>query len=98
MSDLIDEIETYLRTEKLKEPLFSDTEYERIIMSFLTQRGKEGAEAEEIEKVIRHCEEICIGQVLIGMVLGGTLDIGLKDDELVFQLSKEGREYWEREK
>ena len=98
MTEIFDEIETFLKDNREKEPLLTDKEYERIVISFLTTRGEEGADEEMILKVVKLCEGIVVGYTVLGMVLKGLLDIGIEKDELTFTLSEEGREYWEATK
>lgn len=62
--------------------LFTDVEYEALILAFVTGTG--GATEEEIVKFVQWAEQAEINSELLAMVFDGTVFPCLKDGELAF--------------
>lgn len=95
-----DSIERFLNIygeKKEKEHLFTDEEYQQIILSFLNSRGDEGADEEEIIQIVHWCEEIQVSKIMIDLVLKGFVNLTLIDGKPCVELSEEGlalKESW----
>jgi len=86
-NDLFDSIHEYLKNggeDEESDGVFTEDEYNTIILSFLSSRGETGASEEEVLKVVRECEKIAIGYSILELLFKRLVDITLKDGELAF--------------
>ena len=97
--NLFGDIENFLLSQTGKQEgslLFTEDEYEAIILRFLVSRGEAGASEDEVMTVIRWCEQQRVGNTIVDLLLKGILDVDLKDNEPVVQLSEAGKLTWEK--
>ena len=94
--DLFSEIGQFLREEKVDEYiLFTEEEYDKILLALLQSAGEEGIQEEDLLKAIRYCELIRSGETLLGLFFKGIVDISWDGKDIVAKLSDHGRDVWE---
>jgi len=90
MSDLFDEIETFINQPKAE--LYTSSEYEQFIIAFAASRGDEGFTEEELDELFTWLNRQRITETLIGLVLKGLAFIDWNGEEPLFSLSPVGKE------
>jgi hypothetical protein len=85
-SELFNDIQKYMNeapAEREEYILFTEDEYNQIILNFLKGRGEQGADEEEVLEIIRWAERVKVDETFLSLFMKGFIVLDFKDGEPV---------------
>lgn len=92
MTDLFDEINSYLETSKEKPTLLTEQETERLITSLAIKRGEAGFTEDECVSVVRWAEATRVAATMLDLILQGDCDINWEKDDVLISITQLGKD------